>query len=292
MGLPSLDLPQLQAEFERLRAENELLKEELYMYHASKHLLLLLLAFGIFISLSVVIALRREVFQLWRQFDDTLALKSTDWNARSMRMHDIFNLLVLPVVVFLDIWFVAHGDLDKSDNPNFWGFLWFTVAYIGIDMLWVTVFPKCVKSQATILVHHAVTLFYLAIPMYNPLTRYAMAICLTVELNTWFLIMRRSPLMKLSQICASVVKACFYVTWYTIRIGLYPYMVYDVYQLFVSHVNGLKARGDPSWERASYGLTYMVIPVIFQSTLTLLNIHWTIQLTRNTRAGKAPEKGL
>lgn len=282
----------LAAEIVLLRAENEALKEQLAIYDTGGHLLLILVAFIVIIVMSVIVVLRREIFELWRQFDDTLANKPEKFNERSMRAHDIFNLLVLPFVVVLDVRFVLGGSMDVPENRRFWVFLWFTVGYIVLDMLWVILFPKCVKSQATIIVHHAVTLLYMCIPMYNPVTRYAMAVCLSVELNTWFLIMRRNPLTKKSAALKTIVKVFFYVSWYVIRIGLYPYMVYDVYGLFVAHSDGLKARGDPSWQRARYGGTYMAIPVVFQVTLTLLNVHWTIQLVKSNLAGKGPSKGL
>lgn len=281
----------LAAEIEQLRAENEALKDQLAIYDTGGHLLLILVAFIVIIALSVIVVLRREILSLWTQFDDVLTNKPEKINERTMRAHDIFNLLVLPFIVILDIRFVMGGDMDVPNNRRFWVFLWFTIGYIMIDMLWVIIFPKCVKSQATIIVHHAVTMLYMCIPMYNPVTRYAMAVCLSVEGNTWFLILRRNPLTKRSAVLKSVVKYCFYVSWYVIRIGLYPYMVYDVFGLFLAHTEGLKARGDPSWQRARYGGTYMAIPVIFQVILTLLNVHWTIQLVKSTLAGKV-DKGL
>merc|ERR1711920_1045210 len=151
--------------------------------------------------------------------------------------------------------------------------------------------PKCVKSVTTIIVHHAVTLVYMGVPAYNPTTRWAMAVDLTVELNTWFLIMRRMP-FTMHGLPRQLVKWPFYITWYVIRCGLYPYMIYEVYGLWTNHVATLKANNDPTWVRASYGLTYMAIPPLFQSMLSLLNIWWTYNLIRNNMRGKKPEKGL
>merc|ERR1712211_122277 len=111
--------------------------------------------------------------------------------------------------------------------------------YIAIDMLWVAVFPKCVKSQTTILVHHGVTLLYMGIPMYNPATRYAMCVCILVEINTWFLIMRRTSVAKGPLKPFIVIP--FYVSWVVIRCMVYPYMIYDVWGLFTKHWQTLQA---------------------------------------------------
>merc|ERR1712176_164181 len=103
----------------------------------------------------------------------------------------------------------------------------------------------------------------MGVPAYNPLTRYAMAIDLSVEVNTWFLIMRRMPI-ALRDPVKKLVGVPFYITWYFIRCVLYPYMIFDVYNLWQGHVHRLKAAGDPTYERARYGLTYMFIPPLFQ----------------------------
>mmetsp|Transcript_13024 Transcript_13024/g.37112 ORF Transcript_13024/g.37112 Transcript_13024/m.37112 type:complete len:285 (-) Transcript_13024:50-904(-) len=281
----------LRAEVVNLRAENARLLEELQFAERGSSLFLVLLCFIISIVVAVLISFQQELLRLWRHYADIMLVAPHTPADRAHRIHDNFNLLVLPGVVLLDFRFILSGKLELDENPHFWNFLWFTVTYVAIDMVWVAMIPQCVKSQATILIHHAVTLLYMGIPGFNPATRYAMAVCLLVEVNTWFLILRRSPIAQSSLLRPSV-SICFYVTWYVIRIGVYPYMIYDVYQLFTNHVETMKKNGDPAWVRASYGMTYMVIPPLFQTALSALNIHWTIQLVKNTWKKRGPEKGL
>jgi len=275
---------------EALRAENTLLLAEVANCKHNQELVLVFLIFILTIVFAVVLALREEILHTWRHYDEVFLLAHHKSKERLMRMHDNFNLLVLPGIVYLDFRFVLGGGLNDESNPRFWNFLWFTVVYITIDMLWVATFPKCVKSQTTILVHHAVTLLYMGIPMYNPLTRYAMAVCLLVELNTWFLILRRTAAG--TGPFRYFVTVPFYISWYVIRIGIYPYMIYDVYQLFLEHLDTLKRTGDPAWVRSSYGLTYMAIPPLFQTALTALNVHWTVALIKSQLKNKGPDKGL
>eukprot|EP00928_Gymnodinium_smaydae_P056293 TRINITY_DN39699_c0_g1_i1.p1 TRINITY_DN39699_c0_g1~~TRINITY_DN39699_c0_g1_i1.p1 ORF type:complete len:303 (-),score=57.51 TRINITY_DN39699_c0_g1_i1:108-950(-) len=278
------------SEIELLRAENERLQALITGMERNNDLFLVLLAFIVAIFAACLVALRQELLRLWRQYEELMLMPEHKPEDRLLRMHDNFNLFVLPIVVILDIKFVMEGNLDHYDNPNFWRFLWFTSAYIFIDMVWVALFPKCVKSQTTILIHHAVTLLYMGIPAFNPATRYAMAACLSVELNTWFLILRRAPIARGA--LKPFASVPFYITWYVIRIGIYPYMIYDVWMLLVNHVEAMKQAGDPAYHRARYGLTYMAIPPVIQTLLTLLNFHWTIQLIRNNLKKKGPEKGL
>jgi len=53
--------------------------------------------------------------------------------------------------------------------------------------------------------------------------------CLSVELNTFFLILRRLWHVP-------PVSVCFYVTWITIRLIIYPYLIYVFAILYVDRV--------------------------------------------------------
>jgi len=281
------------SEAEELRAEVLRLRELLEVRDRDNDLFLIGLVFLAAIALSILIFFWGQLAQIWKEYKyliEPLNPTASDVDRR-IRLHDYFNLLVLPGLIVLDVYFLSHGAVGVYHNPRFWRFFWYSVIYIVIDLLWVAAVPSCVKSPPTILVHHCLTLLYLGIPAYNPDTRYMMAVDLMVELNTWLLIMRRQPISRKGSV-KPVVSCGFYITWFVIRCMVYPYGIYEVYCLFARHVEKLAQEENSAWQRARWGLTYMFIPVVFQTLLVLLNIHWTIQLLRNATKRKGPSKGL
>lgn len=155
-------------------------------------------------------------------------------------LHDLFNVAVLPVIVVL-----VFMNVDFANQPwnRFWWtgkyfyqLWWTTLAYFLVDGVWVLLVPICVKSPAVILIHHAVTILYMVIPMAVPRISWMMGACLVVEVNTWFLIMRRFgnkagtvPWAEGVHLCTSLrlqfVVVMFYITWVGIRMILYPVML-------------------------------------------------------------------
>lgn len=274
-----------------LQAQIAALREELNLVNRNNELFLILLLFIVVIALTTLIHMWGNVCAVWQKYRELVSPAEGQPPDCLVVTHDIFNLLVLPGIIILDFKYLLGGSLDQYYNPNFWVFFWYTVTYVIADMIWVALFQKSVKSPPTIIMHHAVTLLYLGVPAYNPLTRYVMAADLLVELNTWFLILRRQPIARHGVL--QVVNSClFYLSWFSTRCIAYPYLIFEVYGLFVTHVKMLKDNKDPAWLRSSWGLTYMMIPVVFQTTLTSLNVHWTIQLIKNTLKRKGPAKGL
>mmetsp|Transcript_19183 Transcript_19183/g.24180 ORF Transcript_19183/g.24180 Transcript_19183/m.24180 type:complete len:389 (+) Transcript_19183:156-1322(+) len=186
-------------------------------------------------------------------------------------LHDFFNLIILVPIVVLNVlnwdWEkllfggrnrgtnsmnggMGGGDLGNHNNDlaeipfsyawtgeYYTLFFWSTVAYFIIDLAWVCIIPKCVKSPSTIVQHHLAVLFYLILPHFTPRARFLMGVCMSVELNTWFLIARRvfnkqgfSP-WKLDipyfvSVRVKLISILFYITWITIRCGIYPYLLY------------------------------------------------------------------
>lgn len=78
------------------------------------------------------------------------------------------------------------------------------LCYFLMDTMWVLVVPKCVRSPGTIVVHHMACLVYLYLVYIRPEFFWFMGACLTVEVNTWFLIARR------------VVSTAYHGTLYTL----------------------------------------------------------------------------
>ena len=179
-----------------------------------------------------------------------------DWARDS---HDFFNLIALVPVCVLngmnwnwDMLLASctfsssggndqkQGQLSVSDSiAASWTGEWFdmffqiTALYFIVDLIWVAVIPSCVKSPATIIQHHIATLFYIAIPYLHPFVRWLMGACMSVEVNTWFLIARRVfnkqgfPPWILNlptgvSIRVKLISILFYSTWIGIRCVIYP----------------------------------------------------------------------
>ena len=64
--------------------------------------------------------------------------------------------------------------------------------------------------------HHTVAILYLDGPILYPRYRWGMGACLSVEINTFFLIARRVAYLRrdsLHPIVPKMVNASFYITW-------------------------------------------------------------------------------
>lgn len=138
------------------------------------------------------------------------------------QMHDIYNLVTLPVLCAFCFRFLQTGE-------SFLTFVRVAYGYFVGDLLWVVVNPSCVKSPGVISAHHCLTMAYMLYPVLYPQLRYYMAMCLTVELNTFFLILRRIWHVP-------PVSVCFYLTWISIRLLIYPYLIYVFALLYKDRV--------------------------------------------------------
>jgi hypothetical protein len=213
----------------------------------------------------------------------------------SRDIHDFFNLIALIPIVVLDIlnwnWQKVNiGVSEKKDIPFEQGFtgeyidmlFYVFAAYVTIDLVWVLLIPNCVKSPKAIINHHIAVLLYLIIPKMYPGFNFLLAILVSVEINTWFLIARRvfnkqgfKPLfLKIPLVCTVEIKflsICFYITWFAIRVVLYPYVYYIFYRM--SKGPFLVRHGIPRW--------VLAISVMFHTGLCFLNSSWTYDLLMN-----------
>jgi hypothetical protein len=231
--------------------------------------------------------------------------------------HDYFNLIVLVPVTVLNImnwnWDVLLTELSyggqtyknhtgSRGNNNSIGyvsyyehllhtvqsawtgdwfdiFFYFTAAYFILDLLWIIVLPICVKSPSVIIQHHIAVLLYILIPYLHPNVRYCMGACMTVEINTWFLIARRVfnkqgfppwTLIELNSwlsIRVKVISIFFYLTWISIRCILYPALLVPFYQHWRSYS---KVTG------TSFNL--LLFAVLLHTAFCLLNLKWSYEL--------------
>jgi hypothetical protein len=244
--------------------------------------------------------------------------------------HDFFNLIALVPVCVLNAmnWnfdiLVAycglaggvhgggsdgrgHGGGGGSSGASIgiaaaWTGEWFlpffqiTALYFTVDLLWVALVPKCVKSPATIIQHHIATICYIMIPFYFPFVRWLMGACMSVEVNTWCLIARRVfnkqglPPWILNlplgvSIRIKLISILFYTSWILIRIVLYPVIWAVLFGMWKDYT-----------VEVGTGWNVLAIALPLHSIFCALNIKWSVDLLLSKywrRGGKEKiDKGL
>ena len=179
--------------------------------------------------------------------------------------HDAFNLVALPLLLVL----VFRGAREGGDAHL--ATLAGAIAYFAADSLWIALSPASVKSARTILAHHAVVAALLAVPVVRPYLREFVGKCLTVELNTTFLIARR--LAHKRGWPTAVRRSCsalFYATWVAVRLVYYPYLA----ATFV----GIWWEG---WRASGRALSWELLAPVGQIARCVLNLKWSVDLVRN-----------
>lgn len=195
--------------------------------------------------------------------------------------HDWFNILFIPFIVFL---IVFNMDVSQPWYKFWWDGTYFytlwvvTMIYFLIDLAWVLLIPSCVKSPQTIIIHHVLTITYLFLPFFHAQRiGWLMATNLSVEFNTWFLIVRRThnkghlePWAEnvdfLTSLRLEIVTKMFYLSWFVIRCIIYPFMV----PLIVIAYTEYSAK--VGW------FNVLLVAPILQTCFVLLNAKWTKDL--------------
>lgn len=205
-------------------------------------------------------------------------------------IHDFFNLIFLVPIVLLNVlnwnWdalankFFSDVALPLSKcwtGEYFYMFYYTTISYFVIDLMWVLVVPNAVRSTSTIVQHHIASLLYLMLPLYYENVRFLFGVCMSVELNTWFLIARRVfnkqgfpawtiDLPFFFSVKVKLISISFYVTWIVIRCMIYPYVLVLFYDM-IRHGNR------PEDEKIM-----LSIAACLHSIFCLLNARWTMDL--------------
>ena len=233
--------------------------------------------------------------------------------------HDFFNLIALvPVCVLnamnwnFDILAAYCGLASEgvrgvgSDDISIaaaWTGEWFlpffqiTALYFVVDLLWVALVPKCVKSPSTIIQHHIATIAYIMIPYHYPFVRWLMGACMSVEINTWCLIARRVfnkqglPPWILNlplgvSIRIKLISILFYTSWIFIRIVLYPVIWAVLFGMWKEYS-----------VEVGTGWNVLAIALPLHSVFCALNIKWTVDLLMSKirywrKGGEKVDKGL
>ena len=91
------------------------------------------------------------------------------------------------------------------------------LAYMALDALWMVLQPSVVKAPAVLLWHHAVAAGLILHALVHPPHRRYVPWMSVVELNTFFLVLRRHLRRRW-------VEACFVLSWVVIRVCWFPYL--------------------------------------------------------------------
>jgi hypothetical protein len=169
-----------------------------------------------------------------------------------------FNMIFLPLVSVVN---VLHL-LDPTDEWRYWLMFQAFLGYIVLDSFIVFLKPNCVGSPKTIQIHHIVTTGGWCMQLFDQELRKPSALALLVEINTWFKISKRYLHDSM------LIDAFFYLTWFVLRVMLYPYLVIQTGRYFVSSVytSGVSSSGLP------------LINFSICLLLTGMNLKWTWDL--------------
>jgi hypothetical protein len=115
--------------------------------------------------------------------------------------------------------------------------------------------------------HHIVAILYLSAPLVLPDFRWFMGACLSVEINTWFLILRRYKRKDRNPMLQEIISILFYVSWVAIRCVVYP----AIMVVFLRMAHAEVVRTDSLWH-----WQFIFLPVHF--FLCVLNLKWTYDL--------------
>mmetsp|Transcript_88062 Transcript_88062/g.249581 ORF Transcript_88062/g.249581 Transcript_88062/m.249581 type:complete len:256 (-) Transcript_88062:491-1258(-) len=209
-------------------------------------------------------------------------------------MHEWFNLIYLVPVNVLNVmnWMVWDGLQSPSYSDGgplrlwhghyFEAFWWAACSYFVLDLLYVTLLPGAVRAPRLIMGHHYAALFgFCFVRWVIPDYQWLLGSCMLSEVNQYFLIARRicnragrapfgAGVPLPASLALAFVSGGFYVTWFAIRVGVYPSVFCVLLLQYRAAV-------------ASTGTLFnaIAVPPVVQALFIGLNIKWTIDLIRS-----------
>ena len=194
------------------------------------------------------------------------------------RIHDFFNLIVLPIISSVYVWhmltlYSMPPDDDQitilslpreSGNSLAWRVLYgFFMTYMLVDSVWVMLYPQAVASPKIIIVHHLVCITgFLLARGWTGWEFYASA-GLCVEFNTFFLIAkRRFP----------STRALYWLdnlTWIVTRLIMFPIVTWNSLCVWL-----WMSATFPAGRFGKYWNTGLLM-TFFASSLMVLNLAWS-----------------
>lgn len=193
------------------------------------------------------------------------------------KRHDIFNVIVIPIIIFFLLKFLCAYSVDK--NTPFIHVCLVGEIYFLVDAVWLIAYPRSVASPNVIIAHHVVAALGWYMPMLNPsVAGYACA-CMLVEINTFFLIGRR--VIGDNEMLKVLFKMCFHISWISLRIVMYPVLLYYFTLETLLEMT-----------RVKNVLNVYALGIILLSSLTALNMKWSYDIYWRKLYADADKKGL
>ncbi|GMI54749.1 hypothetical protein ScalyP_jg6557 [Parmales sp. scaly parma] len=218
-------------------------------------------------------------------------------------VHDCFNVIFLLPVLYTNFlcwesnlsaamvfnclvgrYVPLKNAFDSGEPYNL--FICIVMVYFIIDTMFVLVKPNCVASPRFIVGHHFVSICGVVTALYNPYIGWSVAMCMSVEVSTWFLITRRAVKGVFGKSAPKFVHTFFavmhYFWWFFMRMGIQNgLLVAFVRQWYDDCV----VRGE---EGGGGSLLWVVInpPLVgipVQGALVAMNIKWTVDLVKGVQ---------
>lgn len=205
-------------------------------------------------------------------------------------IHDYFNIFCLPIIIFLNLINISFSitELEIKWNGTYFLLFWYTTfTYFIIDYLWVFFIPKSVKSPELIKTHHIITILNILCPYYYQEAEWFMGVCMIVELNTWFLIVKRQYIpfhndkYLLNKLIYFTINTLFYLSWYIIRLFIYPILTFDMYDLYISQYKFLSNHNKLYNDKIFLIINPFLYSLLCHFCLCLLNLKWTFDLVKS-----------
>jgi hypothetical protein len=192
-------------------------------------------------------------------------IRRVDWH----KLHDIFNILALPVICVANILYLRYN----GDSLLWLQFYLFTL-YLLVDTIWVVLRPQSVSSPSTIISHHILCLIGWIVPHISDpsLCRWT-ALGVLVEINTFFLIGRRVFGRTI------FMQIAFYTTWILLRLVLFPIILYLLVFVYIDY---------SATKRGNYFNTALFI-LVTSICLNILNLKWSSDLFLKPQSLKKKE---
>lgn len=173
------------------------------------------------------------------------------------QIHDAANVIALPMAIALVV--LALRQSHRWGRP----LALYLLAYIMADTTWIIIQPEIVRAPVVLLLHHAATLVLLLHALSHEAHLKFVGWLSCVELNTYFLILRRH--IKRPTWAMLAIRAAFIVSWLGIRVIWFP--------MVAAHLWTLPAHSWPSPARRG-------IVAGTTTVLALLQLMWTRDVLR------------
>ena len=198
------------------------------------------------------------------------------------KLHDYFNIVALPILVFLWTWhqydlFMAGPEEDpipgviwstRSQVPEhcrsfniLWYYVWW---YFIVDSAWVIMYPESVASPRSIIIHHIICVIGWHLIFAWPRWEAYISAGLEVEVNTWMLIAKRQ-----FRSIHGPLSTAENLTWPLTRLVAFPIVTWNAFMVYLHMV-----RTYPHMPLGGYlntGLHGTMSTVI----VTVQNFYWT-----------------